>query len=107
MSEELIEIAPEVIMNLRLSSHDKYLMRVQRDADHTHYEAQLQKAIPIIRQEERERDLSYWHTQLTHMLKTSTDLTGDIGALVQSIEGEWMALRKKLSMSIIPLKEQE
>ncbi|KKK48425.1 hypothetical protein LCGC14_3145280, partial [marine sediment metagenome] len=38
------------------------------------------------------------HTQLTYYLLNSKDLREDIWALVQSIEGEWIALRKQLGM---------
>lgn len=38
---EKIEIAPVVTFNLRLSSHDTYLMKVQRDADHAFYQDQI------------------------------------------------------------------
>jgi len=43
---EEIKIAPLICFNLELSSHQKYLMKVQRDADHEYYKTQIAQLIP-------------------------------------------------------------
>lgn len=52
---ELLTKAPMHCMNLELSAHQEYLMRLQRDKDHEYYVAQLAKARPIIEEQEREQ----------------------------------------------------
>jgi len=88
---------------LKAWCYDKWGVSSPTELDIRHAQAEISILL------ERERNMSYWHTQLTYyLLKPSNldDLREDIWSLVQSTEGEWEALRKTLGMSTDRVRQE-